>query len=614
MLRPMIELRQALSLMSELTHDPWSSGRELELEQVAFEACVGRVLGEAARAPQASPAADYSAMDGYAVCADDLEAASPTAPVVLELVGADYADAGLPSDTGTRVARAQVRGVATGAPIPAGADAVVRREQAELRRDAQGCEQVVFRKPVARGADIRRAGEQHGRGAVLLPAGRVIEANDLPALALLDRSELTVLRRPRVAIFVVGDELRAPGESTDARVIDCNGPWLAAQLAGMGVELVAREHLGDDPDQLGAALKAHAKIRWTFIIGGSSVGERDHARAAAVNAGGRAVFEGIAMRPGRPVALYARADGSGYIACLPGNPTAFRATFMVVFADALFREAGRGPWPRLGLRAAHPLPASPRFAGVWRGRQKGCEVDVPEGQNSGAVTVLPDSHGWVVIPPRAASHPAGTILEFIPDLAGIAAPTGFGLVPDLAFVGAANSGKTTVLERIIAELPELRIAVLKHSHHQLEFHPSTSDGARMLAAGAFAVSLAHAGGTNIEMKLAEHTGRAQLVALLARVGQFDAVFVEGFKTQPGPKVEVHRRGQPRLSEAFPNSPAHEIVAVLSDDPELVQASRADCPHFDSASPAGLEAFSSWLVAWLRTRRRVGPATAREKAD
>ena len=292
-------------------------------------AAAGRVLAEAQYSTLSVPPLDNSAMDGYAVRAADVAAVGTTLPVS-QRIPAGTVGAHLQPGTAARIF--------TGAPIPAGADAVIMQERCEHAGEGVTINHVP--KP---GEHIRRAGEDVAPGAQILAAGARLRPQDTAFAASVGLATLPVLRRVRVAVFFTGDELRMPGEPLPPGAIyNSNRFALVALLEGLGCEV---RDLGLVPDQLEAtraALRAAAADNDLIITsGGVSVGEEDHIKPA-VEAEGRLDMWKIAIKPGKPLAFGSVTLGGKACAFigLPGNPVSAFVTFLMLVRPFVLRLSG----------------------------------------------------------------------------------------------------------------------------------------------------------------------------------------------------------------------------------------------------------------------------------
>jgi molybdopterin molybdotransferase len=318
----------------------------LPAERVPLAAATGRWLAAPAVARLASPPATCSAMDGYA-----LRAAEGAAGARLQVVRAIYAG----DPPGAPLGPCEAARIYTGAPLPPGADAVVREEAAA---EAEG--RVELRQPVRPGENARQAGEDVRAGAVALEAGRRLGPRQAALLAAVGVAGLEVVRRPRVAVLSTGDEVVA------GRTPDSNGVFLEAALQGLGAE-VERARVGDDLERLVQAVHdALARADAVVTVGGVSVGARDLVPAALARAGVEVRLHGVPMKPGKPF-LFALA-GARPVFGLPGSPSACLVAFEVFVRPALLRRCGAAVvGPRsLRLPLAEPVSGRPgRSRFVW---------------------------------------------------------------------------------------------------------------------------------------------------------------------------------------------------------------------------------------------------------
>jgi len=308
------------------------------VERVAIRASFDRVLARDVDSPIDVPAHDNSAMDGWAVRADDLVTDRDT-----ELLAVGTAYAGVAFQA--RVEPGQAVRVMTGAVMPEGTDTVVVQEMVRVDGD-----RVRIPSGQQRGQNRRLRGEDLRAGRPALHAGRRIGPADLGLLASLGVAEVPVQRRLRVAFFSTGDELRSIGQPLDPGcVYDSNRYTLFGMLSRLGIDLIDLGVVRDSPEALEAAMRTAAGHADAIVSsGGVSVGEADFTREV-MDRLGEVAFWRIAMRPGRPMAV-GRVGGACYFG-LPGNPVAVMVTFLFFVRDALIRMSGAGPRPVLPIRA-----------------------------------------------------------------------------------------------------------------------------------------------------------------------------------------------------------------------------------------------------------------------
>jgi molybdopterin molybdotransferase len=337
-----------------------AAGRRLPAERVALAKAHGRVLAQDFEAGIDQPGFDNSAMDGFALRHADLD---PTGETVLRLVGEQFA--GLALDL--RIGPGECTRITTGAPLPAGADTVVMKENTRLEsaaservpKEDQRVRVLLAPKP---GQHLRRAGEDVRVGAALLAAGRRLTPSRVALAAGQGLDRIEVVRRPTVAVFTTGDELVEPGlPLRPGQLYDSNRELLMGLLRADGLEPVAWPRLPDEPEAVASALR-HAGHAFDVVItcGGVSAGEKDHL-PALLQAEGRVHFWKVRMRPGMPL-LFAESHsaldggaggglGEALFLCLPGNPVSVMATYLTLGRALLDGLQGCAePRPRLRAR------------------------------------------------------------------------------------------------------------------------------------------------------------------------------------------------------------------------------------------------------------------------
>ncbi len=376
-----------------------------ETRSLPLTAAAGRVLAAPQYSTVAAPPLDNSGMDGYAVRSADIPAAGTRLPVSQRIPAGAI---GTPLQPGT-VAR-----IFTGAPIPAGADAVVMQELCE-----QGDGGVVVNQVPTPGQNIRYAGEDIAVGAEILAAGIRLRPQDIALAASAGLPELPVYRRLRVGVFFTGDELVQPGEPLPPGAIyNSNRYALRVLLEGLGCEV---RDLGQVPDKLEAtkdALRRAAADNDLIVTsGGVSVGEEDHVKPA-VEAEGRLDMWKIAIKPGKPLAFgeVRREGGKAWFIGLPGNPVSAIVTFMIMVRPFVLRLQGiHDVTPRaFTLRADFDWKKPDARAEFLRGRMnESGGVELYPNQGAGVVTSLCWGDGLVLNPP-GQSVAKGDPVRFVP--------------------------------------------------------------------------------------------------------------------------------------------------------------------------------------------------------
>ena len=414
----------------------------LGTEAVTLENLPGRVLAADIAAPVDAPPFDRATVDGFAVQAADLFEASAARPVLLRLNPETIHCGTAPQ---VSVAPGTATAIATGGPIPRGADAVVMIEHTEPEDGG-----IAVARAVAPGAHVTFAGSDIARGQTLLRRGTMIGAREVAMLAAVGLDRATVLRRPRVAVLSTGDELVQPGQPLrPAAVYDSNGPVIAAALRETGCEAV---HLGAVPDDAGAlevaVRSAFAGHDALILSGGTSKGAGDLTVKVIAGLGSPGIVaHGVALKPGKPLCL-AVCDGKPVVV-LPGFPTSAMFTFHDLVAPALRTMAGLPPRGAAHVQARLPVRLTSElgrteFAMV--ALTEGLEglVAHPVGKGSGAVTAFAQADGFLTVPALAESVAPGTQAEVTLFGASVAPPR-------LAIVGSHCIG----LDAVVARLADL---------------------------------------------------------------------------------------------------------------------------------------------------------------
>jgi len=309
----------------------------------------GQVLAAPVAATLDLPAADVSAMDGYAV--DGEPAAGEERKVVGRVAAGDPPGARLPPGGAIRIM--------TGAPLPAGADRVVPLEATAATGPTDGRgERVRFREGVAAGAHVRRRGEIHRAGDALLAAGALLTPGALALLAAHGHREVLVHRPPRIAILTTGDEVVPPdSEPRPGQLRDSHTDFLLAAGRSVGLEATSLGIAPDDEEGLLRLVHEGLGSDVLLLTGGVSAGELDLVEGALARLGCEVLFDAVAIQPGKP--LVAARHPGGLIFGLPGNPASVMVAFWLFVRPALRRLLGAsdGFWAgALRGRLAAPLP------------------------------------------------------------------------------------------------------------------------------------------------------------------------------------------------------------------------------------------------------------------
>ncbi len=377
------------------------------VEKVALRSALGRVLAEDIVSPINVPAHDNSAMDGYAVCAAELDVQQA---VTLRVIGEAYAGAGY---QGRLEAGTCVR-IMTGAVMPDGSDAVVPQEFITFASASS----VSVPAGVVKAGDNRRLrGEDLQAGAPALARGRIVRPADLGLIASLGLAEVAVQRRLRVAFFSTGDELRSVGEPLEPGcVYDSNRYTLYGMLERIGCDILDMGVVRDDPASLETAFRSACEQADVVITsGGVSVGEADYTKQIMGRLG-EVLFWKIAMRPGRPMAFgkISSNGNSAYLFGLPGNPVAVMVTFYFFARTALLRMMGADcpPLPLMRVTSQSAIRKKPGRTEYQRGilsvnAQGQQQVRITGSQGSGILRSMSEANCMVILHHGQGSVQAG---------------------------------------------------------------------------------------------------------------------------------------------------------------------------------------------------------------
>lgn len=372
----------------------------LGTEKIDLLQSLGRVLAQEVRSNRDHPPCDISAMDGYAVRAADLG----KVPVQLAII-ADIKAGDLPTLT---VQAGQCVRIMTGAPIPLGADTVIRVEDTQ----AIGADKVQIDVSAQAGKDIRRRAENLRTDDVVLTAGTEINPGALGILAMVKAAEVQVQRRPRVAILSSGDELEGLHDAFDANKIpDANGYALMAQVQALGIQPLLLGIARDDPDELREKLQQGLQYDVLLVSGGTSVGVHDFVRPTLEQLGVQMHFWRVQMRPGHPAAFGTSA--SCKVFCLPGNPVASMVSFEQIVAPALRNMLGHARLYRRTVQAILTQPLKHRagnleFVRVVLSRDADGYLATPTGsQSSGVLLSMARADALLVVPSKSTGLAAG---------------------------------------------------------------------------------------------------------------------------------------------------------------------------------------------------------------
>ncbi|MBW2275119.1 MAG: molybdopterin molybdotransferase MoeA [Deltaproteobacteria bacterium] len=376
--------------------------RPLAVEEVALLECAGRVLAEEVSARVDVPGFARSSMDGYALHGEESFGASSYDPIPFAIIGQSLPGAPFAGEVGS----GQAVRIMTGAPIPAGADAVVMAEVCE-----EEAEKLLVGEAVAPHKNVGAVGEDIRCGEAVLSRGRRLRAQDAGLLASIGQGSVRCYRRPRVRLVVTGDELLPAGSLPEGpHIVDSNSVVLRTLVARDGAELLPFEILPDDPERIRDAM-ADPEADVVLVTGGSSVGMEDHAPRLLAELGSLD-FHGISMRPSSPTGLGRIEDR--FVFLLPGNPVSCLCAYEFFAGPTLRGLGGRSrAWPHRSVS----LMLARKIASAV-GRTDYVRVAIEKGRalplaTSGAsiLSSTVRAAGFVVVPREQEGMPEGASVE-----------------------------------------------------------------------------------------------------------------------------------------------------------------------------------------------------------
>jgi len=375
---------------------------ERKVEAVPLAAAHGRTLAAALVSTVDVPAFARSAMDGWALRGADTFGAAETDPVVLAVVGTSLPGRPHAGEVGP----GQAVRIMTGAPLPAGADTVLRAED--------GAEQggvLRARAAVPVGMHVGSVGEDIRAGAGLLPGGRVLRPQDLGLASSIGCGRLEVFVRPSVELLVTGDEILEPGSTPDGvRIVDANSPMLAALVARDGGLVAPVRFLPDGEEPLRTTLAGSA-ADVLIVTGGSSVGQEDHAPRLLAELG-ELRFHGMGLRPAAPTGVGTIAGRPVFL--LPGNPVSCLCAYDFFAGRVVRRLVGRDPqWPyatRRG-RLARKIASVLGRVDYVRVTLAGDVVEPVMARGASILSSTTESDGFVIVPRDHEGWPEGHEVE-----------------------------------------------------------------------------------------------------------------------------------------------------------------------------------------------------------
>jgi molybdopterin molybdotransferase len=373
--------------------------RPLAAEDVPVARAAGRVVAEPAVAVTDLPPFDSSAMDGYAVRAEDT-------PGALTVVG--HSAAGKPE--ARTLGAGEAIAISTGAVVPAGADAVVPVERTSGNVEVEG---------VGAGDNVRPRGGDTRAGDVVVERGDVLRPAQLGALAAAGVATVRCVRRPRVTVLATGSELRAPGEPlAPGEIYESNTVLLAAQLESAGAVVTVHDSVSDDEGATRAALERALESDVLVTSGGVSVGPHDLVRGVLAELGAAEIFWRVAVKPGKPIAFAVR--GETLVFGLPGNPVSSLVGFELFVRPALLALQGaREPGPaylpgRLGMTVRRNEHRDELVRARTRIEDGAVVLDPLAGQESHMIVRSAAASALVLVPRGTGDVSAGARVDYLP--------------------------------------------------------------------------------------------------------------------------------------------------------------------------------------------------------
>jgi putative molybdopterin biosynthesis protein len=406
--------------------------RAISSERRLLADALGCALAEDIAAPIDVPPFDRSNVDGFAVRSADLASAGEATPVRVLLNDEVIACGTAPTRP---VLSGTATSIATGGPVPRGADAIVMVEHTQ----PAGPRAIEIRRAASPGQFLSHAGSDIARGEALLRAGTVVGSREIGMLAACGIAEISIARRPRVAVISTGDELVQPGNPIrPAEIYDTNGAIVTAAISENGGEAIFLGAFADEEEKLEAAMREALQFNDMLVLsGGTSKGAGDVSHRIIARLGKPGIIaHGVALKPGKPLCL-AVCDGKPVV-ILPGFPTSAMFTFHDVIVPVLRRMAGLPPRSDARVTAKVPVRIASElgrteFVMVSLVEGDGGLIAYPTGKGSGAITSFAQADGFLRIDALADQMPAGTKTEvtlFTPNVR----------VPDLVIVGSHCTG------------------------------------------------------------------------------------------------------------------------------------------------------------------------------
>jgi molybdopterin molybdotransferase len=542
----------------------------LEPERKPILECLGQVLAEDVYSTIDIPPLDNSAMDGYALRAEDTREATESSPRYLVVVG-EVAAGSMPIkkvEPGTAIR------IMTGAPLPEGADTVVKFEDTDevsRKSSRKDLSQIGILCQANKGLNVRCRGEDIARGNLILQKGTVLRPQEIGVLASLGFSTALVIRRPIVAILATGDELIGVDQPLPpGKIYNSNTYTIAAAVSRYGgiprILGIGRDSVQSLTEKIAEGLDADMLI----TSGGVSKGDYDMVKDVLAEQG-EIGFWTVCMKPGKPIAfgVIKKVEGRKKRKVphlgLPGNPVSSMITFEQFARPAILKMMGKKALAKPTVRAIiedeiASTDARRLFARVVvtnRGGRYHASVTGPQG--SGMLTSMVKANGLAVIPESSNGAKAGDMVE-VQMLDWDEEQGEVRRLPLVSIVGKSQSGKTLLMEQLIAEFKKrgYKVAAVKHSHGEMEIDHPGKDSWKFSQAGSDAVCISSPDKLAFIKNLDRELSIEEIMPIIGP--GFDLVLAEGFKKSKIPKIEVHRK---ELGDDLLCSP-EELSAIVTD--------------------------------------------------
>lgn len=380
----------------------------LGCEKVGLVEALGRVLGEDIIAPRSNPPWDNSAMDGFAVQWEDIKQDHAITKIPELTIVEDVAAGAVATKS---VGPGQAIRIMTGAPIPDGADTVVRVEYTEPGEKSVR----VMKTEYGKGANIRPKGEDVQEGDCIIAKGTLLRSGEIGMLAILAKSFVLVYQQPRVGILSTGDELADLDERFDEhKIVNSNSYGIAAAVRESGGIPMLLGIAKDNPDSLKAKIRQGLNCDILVLSGGVSMGDYDFTKPVFAELGADMNFWKLAIRPGQPVA-FGKIQGKLAFG-LPGNPVSSMVTFDQLVRPAMLKLGGHRSWKRPVVRAVFQESFSKQndrrhfLRGVLERKNGELTVRTTGGQGSGILTSMVKANGFIDVPEEVETLNPGDVV------------------------------------------------------------------------------------------------------------------------------------------------------------------------------------------------------------